>query len=619
MAHNQIKEHWREQQLFVGRVVICAIVALVLTGVVLTRLSVLQLVKADYYAAQSQGNRIRAQPLPPNRGLIYDRNGKILAENIPSYQLELTPEEIPDLDDTLNRLANENLLDAETPELAAEQIRAKRRFDSIPVLQRMTDEEVAHFAVLRPFFPGVEIRARLTRRYPYGVYGSHALGYVGGISAKDQESIDPAAYAGSTLIGKAALERSYEEELHGSVGHQNVQVNVHGRMMQVLDSQLSTPGKDLILSIDIDTQIAAETALDGKRGAVVAIDPRNGEILVFASVPGFDPNLFIKGLSNKEYQALQNNPDQPLFNRALQGRYPPGSTIKPIVALAGLEKNLVSPTDRRYCPGAYSLPGSSHRYRDWKPGGHGSVNMHDAIAQSCDTYFYDLANKIGIDALGSTLKSFGLGDTTGVDIQPESPGLVPSKEWKRTNFADRANQVWFPGETVITGIGQGYLLVTPLQLASATATIAARGIRHTPSLVRGLHDPATGITALRETEVLETVQVSKVENWDAIIGGMVGVITDPRGTARALGVNAPWPIAGKSGTAQVFTVAQNAKYNEAQISERMRDHALFVAFAPIDNPRIAVAVLVENGKSGSGVAGPIARKVIDAHLERAPL
>jgi penicillin-binding protein 2 len=483
----------------------------------------------------------------------------------------------------------------------------------------MTDEEVAHFAVLRPFFPGVEIRARLTRRYPYGVYGSHALGYVGGISAKDQESIDPAAYAGSTLIGKAALERSYEEELHGSVGHQNVQVNVHGRMMQVLDSQLSTPGKDLILSIDIDTQIAAETALDGKRGAVVAIDPRNGEILVFASVPGFDPNLFIKGLSNKEYQALQNNPDQPLFNRALQGRYPPGSTIKPIVALAGLEKNVVSATDRRYCPGAYSLPGSSHRYRDWKPGGHGSVNMHDAIAQSCDTYFYDLANKMGIDALGSTLKSFGLGDATGVDIQPESPGLVPSKEWKRKNFSDRANQAWFPGETVITGIGQGYLLVTPLQLASATATIASRGIRHTPSLVRGLHDPATGITALREAEVLETVQVSKVENWDAIIDGMVGVITDPRGTARALGVNAPWPIAGKSGTAQVFTVAQNAKYNEAQISERMRDHALFVAFAPIDNPRIAVAVLVENGKSGSGVAGPIARKVIDAHLERAPL
>jgi penicillin-binding protein 2 len=324
-------------------------------------------------------------------------------------------------------------------------------------------------------------------------------------------------------------------------------------------------------------------------------------------------------LSNKEYQALQNNPDQPLFNRALQGRYPPGSTIKPIVALAGLEKNVVSATDRRYCPGAYSLPGSSHRYRDWKPGGHGSVNMHDAIAQSCDTYFYDLANKIGIDALGSTLKSFGLGDTTGVDIQPESPGLVPSKEWKRKNFSDRANQAWFPGETVITGIGQGYLLVTPLQLASATATIASRGIRYTPSLVRGLHDPATGITALRETEVLETVQVSKVENWDAIIDGMVGVITDPRGTARALGVNAPWSIAGKSGTAQVFTVAQNAKYNEAQISERMRDHALFVAFAPIDNPRIAVAVLVENGKSGSGVAGPIARKVIDAHLERAPL
>ena len=618
MAQNQIKEHWREQQIFLTRIVICSVVVAILTAVVLTRLSILQLVKADYYAAQSQGNRIRVQPLPPNRGLIYDRNGKILAENIPSYQLELTPEQVPDLDDTLARLATEHLLDAETPALAAEQIRSKRRFDSIPVLQRMTDDEVARFAVMRPFFPGVEIRARLTRRYPYGTFGSHALGYVGGISAADLKAVDPAAYAGSTHIGKASIERSYEPELHGIVGHQNVQVNVHGRMMQVLDSELSTPGKDLFLSIDIDAQIVAETALEGKRGAVVAIDPASGEILVFASVPGFDPNRFITGLSNKEYQELQNDPDQPLFNRALQGKYPPGSTIKPIVALAGLEKNVISPTDRRYCRGFYTLPGQSHRYRDWKKEGHGSINMHDAISQSCDTYFYDLASKIGIDALSDTLKSFGLGIETGVDIRPESPGLVPSRDWKRKAFSSRANQVWFPGETVITGIGQGYLLVTPLQLASAAATIASRGIRYKPSLVHGVRDPATGITELRNPEQLAPVVASSDDNWNSIIDGMRGVISDPRGTARALNVNAPYPMAGKSGTAQVFTVAQNAKYNEAEISERMRDHALFIAFAPLDKPGIAVAVLVENGKSGSGVAGPIARKVIDAYLGSAP-
>jgi penicillin-binding protein 2 len=616
---NQIKDHWREQKLFSQRIIICAVATAILSGLVLTRLIVLQLLDANYYAAQSQGNRIRVQPLPPTRGLIYDRNGKILAENTPSYQLEITPEQVPDMEATLAKLVTENILKAESLELLRGRISSKRHFDSIPILERMTDEEVAHFAVLRPYFPGVEIHARLTRSYPYGKYASHALGYVGGINSADQATLDPAAYAGTAHIGKVSIERSYEPELHGDVGHQDVQVNVHGRMMQILDTELSMPGKDLVLSLDIETQIIAETALGDRRGSVVAIDPRNGEVLVFASTPGFDPNQFIAGLTTADYRKLQNDSNQPLFNRALRGKYPPGSTIKPILALAGLEQNAITPERTIVCRGYFSLPGRTHRYRDWKRGGHGIVNMHDAIAQSCDTYFYELANEIGIDIMASTLKGFGLGSETGIDISPESGGLVPSREWKRRNFSNAADQIWFPGETIITGIGQGFLLATPLQLAHAAATIAARGIRYSPSLVQGIRDPATGAIAERNPRELTPVGVSRPDRWDHIIDAMEGVMSDPRGTGRAAAANAPWRIAGKSGTAQVFTVAQDKTYNADELEERMRDHALFIAFAPIEDPRIAVAVIVENGGSGSGVAAPIARKVLDDYLGRAAL
>jgi penicillin-binding protein 2 len=379
------------------------------------------------------------------------------------------------------------------------------------------------------------------------------------------------------------------------------------------------PGNDLVLSLDIEAQIAAETALENRRGAVVAIDPRNGQIIVFASAPGFDPNRFIAGLSQKEFRELQGNPNQPLFNRAMQGKYPPGSTIKPILALAGLEQNAIRPNEKRMCRGFYSLPGLTHRYRDWKPEGHGLLDMHDAIAQSCDTYFYQLANDIGIDIMSHTLAGFGLGTATGIDISPESNGLVPSREWKRNNFSNKEDQIWFPGETIITGIGQGYLLATPLQLAHATATIAARGERYQPSLVQGIRDPLTGAIAQRKPRELPAVQVSRPERWDQIIDAMEGVMKDARGTARAAGRNAPWRIAGKSGTAQVFSVAQDATYNKDDIAERMRDHALFVAFAPVEDPRIAVAVIIENGGSGSGVAAPVARTVMEAYLGSAQL
>ncbi len=618
-APNQLKDHWREKQLFNSRIIVCSALALILTGVVTARLINLQLVNADYYAAQSQGNRIRVQPLPPTRGLIYDREQRILAENTPSWQLELTPEQVPDIDATLLRLEQEGLLAADDEARVRALINSGRRFDSIPILQKMSDAEVARFAVLRPYLPGVEVRARLARAYPFGTVASHALGYVGGISASDQEALDPAAYAGTSYIGKVATERAYEQELHGTVGHQDVLVNVHGRVMQVLDTELSVPGNDLILSLDIDTQITAEQALGENRGAVVALDPRNGEVLALASTPGFDPNGFITGLSRTEFQELQNNPDKPLFNRALRGKYPPGSTIKPIIALAGLEENAITANQRRFCRGFFSLPGSSHRYRDWKREGHGMVDLHDAVAQSCDTYFYEVATEIGIDPMADMLKAFGLGEKTDFDIGPEGTGLVPNRSWKRRNFPDTENQIWYPGETVIAGIGQGYMLTTPLQLAHATATIAMRGERYRPSLVRGLRDPVSGAVALRQPRPLEPVAVSTPQRWDDIIGSMEGVIYDPKGTARALGLNSPWRLAGKSGTAQVFSVAQDESYNEEELAERMRDHALFVAFAPVDDPRIAVAVIVENGGSGSGVAGPIARQVIDTWLGKTVL
>ncbi|MGI9290660.1 MAG: penicillin-binding protein 2 [Gammaproteobacteria bacterium] len=613
MARIQIKDLWREQQLFNNRIIVCAIFALLLISVVITRLIVLQLVDAEYYSAQSQGNRIRIQPLPPTRGLIIDRNNNILAENTPSFQLELTPEQVPDMEGTLLRLNQENLIGADNLDRVRNLINSKRRFDGIPILQRMSDEQVARFAVLRPYFPGVEIRARLTRNYPYGNAAAHALGYVGGISAADQEMLDNSEYAGTSYIGKVSIERSYESELHGTVGHQDVQVNVHGRKMQTLNTELSIPGRDLVLSLDITTQLVAEAELEGRRGAVVAVDPRNGDILVFASAPSYNPNSFVAGMSRSEFKALQTNPDQPLFNRASRGKYPPGSTIKPILALAGLKNDVIKDNDRKYCRGFYTLPGLSHRYRDWKPQGHGRTSTHEAITKSCDTYFYELAFDMGIDIMSKSLEEFGLGTSTGIDISPESSGLIPSRNWKRASFSNPEDQIWYPGETIITGIGQGYMLTTPLQLAHATAAIATRGKRYRPSLVKSIRDPVTLKSATRQPRELSPV-FAKDAHWDAIIDAMEGVMQDREGTARFAGRNPTWPIAGKSGTAQVFSVGQDEIYNEEELTERMRDHALFVAFAPIEDPQIAVAVIVENGGSGSAVAAPVARKVIDTYL-----
>ncbi|MAF83824.1 MAG: penicillin-binding protein 2 [Gammaproteobacteria bacterium] len=614
LTTNRLKDHWAEQQIFLRRVIACTILMISLIIIVLVRLGQLQIIEYEYFSAQSQGNRIRIQPLAPTRGLIYDRNGTVLAENLSSYQLELTPEQVPDMTETLDRLALFGLIDTENIDSIKALIRQHRRFDSIPIRLRLTDVEVAKFAIERPRFPGVDIHARLARNYPYGTAIAHALGYVSGINAADMQTIDKTDYAGTSLIGKISLERRYEQELHGNVGHEEVLVNARGRIMQGLNAELATPGKDLILTLDIESQLAAHQALAGRRGAVVAIDPKTGEVLVFASEPSFDPNAISIGMSRKEYRALQENPDLPLFNRALQGTYPPGSTIKPIIALAALHYDTIDSEQSLFCGGEYLLPGSSHRYRDWKQGGHGLMNLHTAIEQSCDVYFYQLARELGIDRIESFLKRFGLGGEIGIDIAGEKDGLVPGRDWKRRAFSKREDKIWFPGETVITGIGQGYLLVTPLQLAHATATIANRGQRYQPTLLRGYSDSTSTAVEFKQHIPLDSVGIINDGQWEQIISAMNAVMQGEHGTARAVGADAPFTMAGKSGTAQVFTVAQDQEYDTEEIAERMRDHALFVAFAPLEDPQIAVAVIVENGESGSGTAAPIARIVIDKYL-----
>ena len=610
----KLKDHWAEQRLFLHRVIAAAVFIAGLSTIVLVRLGQLQIVEYEDFSAQSQGNRIRVQPLAPTRGLIYDRNGAVLAENQPSYQLELTPEQVPDTDETLERLARFGLIDSEDIGPLKALIGQHRRFDSIPISRRLTDVEVAKFSLERPRFPGVDIHARLTRNYPYGRAVAHALGYVGGISSTDMQHIDKSEYAGTSQIGKISLEQRYERELHGNVGHEEVLVNARGRIMQGLNAQSSYPGKDLILTLDIESQLAAHEALAGKRGAAVAIDPKTGEVLVFASEPSFDPNAISIGMSRSEYRELQENPDLPLFNRALQGTYPPGSTIKPIIALAALYYDTIDPDRPEFCGGYYTLPGSTHRYRDWKREGHGWIDMHESIEQSCDVYFYLVARELGIDRMESFLKRFGLGNTTGIDLAGEKSGLVPGRDWKRRSFTNPGDKTWFPGETVITAIGQGYLLTTPLQLAHAAATIANRGQRFRPTLLRGFSNPDDTAVEFKEPISLDPVGVIDDRQWERIISAMNAVLEGEQGTARATGIEAPFTMAGKSGTAQVFSVAQDQEYEAEELEERMRDHALFIAFAPLEDPQIAIAVVVENGESGSTTAAPIARTVMETYL-----
>ncbi len=621
----RIKDHHAEQRLFEGRAIAAAVIMLVALGSVIVRLVWLQVVQYDYFADLSQGNRIKIEPIPPNRGLILDRNGLPLATNAPSYQLELTREQVTDIDATLIGLAQLGLLDnADFPSLKKD-IRSRRVFEAVPVKLQLTDEELARFAARRYQFPGVEIRPRLTRYYPLGASSVHAIGYVGAISEEDEKTLDLNEYAGTTLTGKSGVERAYERELHGHAGVQQLLVNAQGRTVErigkdavTLERQEPIAGNDLFLTIDVRVQQAAEEALRGQRAAAVAIDPTNGDVIAFVSTPAFDPNLFARGLSRPQYLALTDDPDRPMYDRALRGVYPPGSTVKPLFAIAALESGVVTPLDTRYCRGTWFAAGYGRVKRDWKPGGHGTVDMRRALATSCDIYFFDIARLMGIDRMAAVVSQFGLGAITGIDIEGERVGILPSTEWKKRAYAKRPEyQVWFPGDTINVGIGQGQMLVTPLQLANAIATVAARGQRYKPRLVRAVRHVRTGEVKEITPVPLPPVKVADEGEWDVAQGGMFDVVNAPHGTARYYLQPAPlYKMAGKSGTAQVFTVSINERVRKAgELAEHLRDHALFVAFAPFDAPKIAVAVVVENAPGGgSAFAAPIARRILDRYL-----
>jgi penicillin-binding protein 2 len=622
----QLKDHWQEQRLFLSRIIAAAVVVVLLSGLLVTRLVQLQILDFERFVELSQGNRFRIEPMPPNRGLIYDRNGRVIAENRPNWELVAIGEQIDDLDRALRSLEELGLVDPSERSNLRDLIRSHRGFERVK-LSNLTEEQAATFAVRRHLFSGIDIQEALTRYYPFGEATAHAVGYVGSISTADLERIDRSNYAGTSHIGKTGIERAYEDRLHGQVGYRQQVVNAQGRVMYADNSRIRAladtsgveakspvPGVNVVLSLDIRLQLAAQEAMQDLRGAIVAIDPRNGDVLALVSTPAFDPNRFATGLSRADYVSLSTDPDKPLYNRALAGSYPPGSTVKPFLALAALQNEAMTPDEEKYCPGHFRLPGQTHRYRDWRPQGHGNVDMHEAIVQSCDVYFYHLAVAMGIDAMAAGLKEFGFGAPVGLDISGENSGVVPSREWKTRQFTRREDQIWFPGETVITGIGQGYTLVTPVQLAHAGATFAARGQRFAPRLLIGTENAITREVQYTEPKALPSVAEQDPAHWQLVLDAMVGVTAEPRGSARAPMQGTTYSVAGKTGTAQVIGIAQDEKYREEDIDERLRDHGLFVAFAPAEAPVIALGVVIENGGGGARAAAPVARKVLDFYF-----
>lgn len=620
-SRERIKNFYAENRLFAIRSIVAGVIAGLLLTLVAGRLFYLQVLKYEYYANLSQGNRIRTDPIPPSRGLILDRHGVVLAENQPAFQIELVREQVGDnkaLDATLAQLAGIGLLRGEEIANLRRAILLHKVYESVPIKFALTDEEMALFAVHRYQFSGVDIRARLARHYPLGATAVHAIGYVSAINEQDLKQIDSADYAGTSLIGKLGVEGAYEQQLHGKPGYREILVNAAGRPVEKqgeytpqLNTRPPIAGKDLILGLDVRVQKIAEEALAGRRGSVVAMDPKTGDVIVLASTPGFDPNDFVRGLSVAQYDVLQNDIDKPLLNRALRGAYPPGSTVKPLYALAAQKYNIFSPLQQEFCGGFFTLPGSSNKYRDDEK--HGFLDMRHAIAKSCDVYFYRVAERLGIRRMAEFMKAFGYGSLTGIDISGEKPGLMASPEWKKQMFKRPADQVWFPGETISMGIGQGAMLVTPLQQAHFASEIAERGkIIATPRLVAAFRDPGTNAITPRQPELAPPVDIATPEQWDVIYDGMVGTVT--YGTAALAGQGARYTWAGKTGTAQVFTIKQNVSTKSKVLDERKRDHSWFIAFAPADDPKIAVSVLVENGGFGAHVAAPIARKILDAYL-----
>ena len=602
----RLKDHEKDSRLVRGRVVVGAFVVVGLICVLLARLYYLQVVQYEYHSTLSENNRVHVRPLPPPRGLIFDRNGVVIADNRPSFSLSMTRERSKGWQQELDLVVEILGLTPEDRALFEKRMKQGRRpFEAVPILFELNEEQIARIAVNQFRLPGLEVEAQLVRHYPQGAHFAHSVGYMGRINEKELKTLDPVSYSGTHHIGKTGIERFYEAELHGQVGYEEVETNARGRVLRVLKRTDPIPGKDIVLSLDIKLQEAAEEALAGRRGAVVALNPMTGEVLAMVSQPSFDPNLFVTGISFKAYAELRDSIDRPLFNRILRGLYPPGSTIKPAVAIAGLDSGVITGSSRVYDPGYYQLPNYDHKYRNWNRTGDGYVDLDTAIMRSNDTYFYDLAHKLGIDRLSSYMNQFGIGRKVSLDMFEESAGLMPSREWKRAT----RRQAWFPGETLILGIGQGYMQSTPLQLAQATALIASKGKWIRPHLAKTIE----GVPPVDPDPVPDIV-LRDPSNWAKVNHGMQQVVHGARGTARVAGVGAQYLIAGKSGTAQVVAIKQGEKYDRSKVQERHRDHALFVGFAPANNPQITVSVMIENGEAGSRVASPVVRKVMDAWL-----
>ncbi|MFT5118830.1 MAG: penicillin-binding protein 2 [Kiritimatiellia bacterium] len=604
----RFKDHHREATIFTGRVFVTLLIVLVMLGVLLSRYYNLQVVNYQNYATQSDNNRVLVQTIHPKRGLIYDTSGELLADNRPSYALSLTPETITNLRDTiavLKTLVNIDALDVKAFYKAVKS--GRRPYQAVPLRHRLTEQEIARIAVNEYRLPGVEVEAQLVRSYLNPFLFSHTVGYVGKINDNEWEKFsdeEQERYKGLQTIGKIGLEKYYEAELFGENGFQHVEINARMRVLRTLERQPPVPGKDLRLYIDRRLQETAFQAMAGRRGAVVAIDVKSGGILAMLSTPTYDTNLFVTGISHPDYNALTGSPDLPLFDRVIQGSYPPASTIKPVLGLAGLASRSITSKHSIFDPGWYKLENDDRLYRDWKRTGHGHVNLHKAIVQSSDTFFYDMAFRMGIDNIHHYGQQFGLGDYTDIDIPNERKGLWPSRQWKR----EARNLPWFPGDTLNVGIGQGDALATPLQMAVMTSTLANRGLRLKPRLVKSLGGEDI------DTEVVSAMTEVSQRHWDAIHKAMYDVVHSSTGTGRRISRKIAYEMAGKTGTAQVVGIKQGEKYDSEALRERHRDHALFIGFAPFDDPQIAVAVIVENGEAGSAVAAPVARKLFDAHL-----
>ena len=601
-----LKDHETEKRLVNKRLIACALLVLTVSCTLIGRMYFLQVTEFDYNSTVSENNRVHVLPIPPERGFIYDRNGVLLADNQPSFNMTITRERAGDTAKVLDSVMSILHLPEEDRAVFAKSMKqARHPFDPSTLLYELSEEQIALLAVNQFRLPGIDVEAQFVRHYPQGDHFAHSVGYVGRINEKEAKQLDPTQYRGTQSIGKTGIERFYEPELHGKVGFEEVETNAQGRVMRVLRHTDAVAGKNIVLSLDIKLQEAAEEALGDRRGSIIALDPKTGEVLAMVSKPSFDPNLFVTGISSRDYSALRDSIDKPLFNRALRGLYAPGSTIKPEVAIAGLDSGVISASTRVFDPGYFQLPNVDHKYRNWNHSGDGWVDLNAAIMRSNDTYFYDLASKLGIERMHDYMAMFGLGQKVSLDMFEESSGLMPSREWKRST----RRQAWFPGETVILGIGQGYMQVTPLQLAQATALIANKGVWNRPHLAKTIDG-----TPPADDNPIANIVLRDPRDWEQVNHAMQLVMHDPRGIARAAAQGAQYRIAGKSGTAQVVAIKQGERYNRLKTAERNRDNALFVGFAPAEDPQIVISVMIENGEAGGRVAGPVVRKVMDAWL-----